>query len=361
MPVGKKICKECGTPCGVRLQECYCGYQFPVKGGGTRPPKVVKAPKAPKLPKEPKAPKLKIINTYDTPGQGRKECGKCHKYVGAILKACICGSTEFIKKAIQLGPKPIQLHEEPGKGRKQCAGCHKYIASVLLKCACGSTEFVKRVVEPKAPKAVQTYSEAGPGRKQCAKCSQFMAAVHKHCACGSEEFVKKVEVYDKSGRGRKECPGCKIIVGRTVEVCPSCQHEFPPVEEIETAKKDRFDLPSYVDIEASRAFQKCGCGNRLILAPAGDAPKLNSTDADAVCAWMEKTIKQGHEIGLHYSPAALRSFASRQYDRNGEEFDTIICHLNNCVTGVDAQNDDLYEDQDEVTDDDALGAELAAV
>ena len=281
-------CPECGAKCSEK--ECYCGYQFNAKEAK------LKTPRVPKPPRE--------IKVFDGPGRG--------------LKACSCG---------------------------------KYVGIRNEKCpACGGSNFIKAAKKEVSPKEIKTYDEYGHGRKQCAQCKKYIAGIYKKCRCGSEEFVtKKAATFDQGGNGRKQCPQCKVFVGRTVLVCPNCQHELPAVE-VEAVKKDRYGSPVMVDVEASRSAGACQCGHRIIIAPAGESPKLNSTDPDVVCAWVDKTIAQGHELGLHYSPSALRYFVARQYDRTTIEYSEIIGHLTNCIKEQPDESDYEEDSEEELLD-----------
>lgn len=318
MPKGSKTCPECSAVCRSVAASCYCGYEF-----------VAKQQKEPKAKVEKP---VKEVKFYDEPGQGRKQCSGCHRYIGAILKKCPCGSTEFVKRIVELhAAKPIHTYDEPGKGRKECVSCHKHVGFPVKKCLCGSIEFVKKTAVVEESKEIIVHKKPGKGLKYCKGCEGYVGIRTATCSCGNVFFEQQVN---------EECE----LVAKSIRV-------------------DRFDVPTKTDVEASKHQSRCGCGKRIIIAPAGDAPKLHSIDAKAVCTWAEKTIQLGHDMAIHYSPAALRYFLARQYDpdmsnHTAEELSTIIDHLNNCVTGEDAESDP-YEDQGDVTDDDELSAEAA--
>ena len=320
MPKGYRICDDCGASVSIRSSECYCGRVFRKS-----------EPKQPKELKVKVEKPVKEVKFYDEPGQGRKQCAGCHRYIGAILKKCPCGSTEFVKRIVELhAAKPVHTFDEPGKGRKECVSCHKYVGFPVKKCLCGSTEFVKKMAVAESSKEIVVHKKPDKGLKYCPGCTGYVGVRSAKCACGHVFFEQQT-----GEDGEKK-----------------------------SVRADRFDIPTSGDIEASRSASRCGCGKRIVIAPRGDAPKLHSTDADAVCAWMEKTMKFGHEQeAVHYSPAALRYFLARQFDpdmssHTTEELNTVIDHLNNCVTGVDA-DEDPDEDQEEVTDGDEWDAEAA--
>ena len=175
------------------------------------------------------------------------------------------------------------------------------------------------------------------------------------CRCGSVSFVKKSHIFEEAGHGRKQCPQCHIFVRKIIPQCPACQHVFELEPEPEPVKQDRYGRPTSVDVEASRSAGACQCGHRIIIAPAGESPKLNSTDPDVVCAWVDKTIAQGHDLGLHYSPSALRYFVARQYDRTTIEYSEIIGHLTNCIKEQPDESDYEEDSEEELVEAEGCG------
>ena len=93
--------------------------------------------------------------------------------------------------------------------------------------------------------------------------------------------------------------------------------------------------PDFTDFEARQSANQYGWTGSVIVTPAGPCPhKLNSTDKEDVEAWAEKVIASGHSNkDLHYSPSALRYFASHFYDLHGKEYQEVAKHITEMFGG----------------------------
>lgn len=93
----------------------------------------------------------KMVSTYTTCGDGKKQCPKCEIYIDTKSKLCKCGNTNFNSKVMVDG-KEINTYGEPKRGRRQCQKCYKYIGNRIPVCPCGY-KFIKggklKKVEPK--------------------------------------------------------------------------------------------------------------------------------------------------------------------------------------------------------------------
>jgi hypothetical protein len=349
-----KVCDNCWHKNPIDAQVCeQCGGVF----------------KTETKPVEPAVAKSSEVRTFDGPGKGRKQCAKCQRYIGAKTDACVCGSTDFAKKVYEpkspklktsTEPKPIKTFDAGGRGLKECAKCHKFIGSILRTCACGSTEFIRKTPDVQEPKPIKTFDAGGRGLKECAKCHKFLGNVVKTCACGSTEFIRKtpivkekeVKVYDRPGPCRKQCEQCKQYVDRQCRQCV-CGHAFDmsDIPELPENKKpvknqDRWELPAMIDVEGARYAKLCGCGCRVIIGPAGVCPKLTHTDEASVHNWAAKTLDSGHVESLHYSPAALRYYLATQFDRRSEEYKETLRHLDNWLEMSTCPPEDDYDTEE---------------
>jgi len=265
--------------------------------------------------------------------------------------------------------KPAQVHDTGGPGFKPCHNCGKFYGVRISHCpACGA-KYKKQpkpkvAKKPKKRKPIEDYpvfDEGGKGRKECSNdtCGKFYFTILPKCPKCGTEYVKPdqgIKTYDGPGRMRKQCPECKVYVGYSAEKC-ACGHDFaadvpdPPAEpepkrEPKHSKVDRWSQPTNIEIEATQSFQRCGCGGRIILAPAGGSPaKLESTDEEAVQVWHDKVMEDGHSKGNHYSPAALRYFvAFYHFDRNSDEY-AEVCEV---LRGLYARHDNEPVEEEEL-------------
>lgn len=130
------------------------------------------------------------VTVYEGPGKARKVCPSGH-YVHARTGVCVCGH-EFREgaKAEQDAKNAPSVYTEPGQGRKHCINCDKYVGVKNRSCpACGA-EFTSK----QEPKPANTFSEGGKGRKECPGCKQYVGARTLECECGFD-FTKPTIAY----------------------------------------------------------------------------------------------------------------------------------------------------------------------
>lgn len=306
------------------------------------------------------------MKTFKDAGKGRKQCPNCKIYIAArtgVCPDCDYELTEGAKaaqaavqeKANDLQKRQSEVHDTGGRGRRQCHGCKKYYGVRLKVCpGCGVAAVkVDKVAE------ITVYDEPGKRRKQCPDCNKYVGFRAEECVCGHifeaeavKEEIPSITTYEEGGSHRKECPCGKFVNKKNMECV--CGHKFEeaPVSSVTNYK------PSEMEIEASRAKQRCGCSCLLILAPAGACPvKLTSTDPDHVADWANNVISTGHQQGKHFSPSAIRYYVRTFYDMGSPEYDEVIN-----VLALEAPLDD-YGDSDGDSDDEFVDedGELADV
>lgn len=103
---------------------------------------------------------IKTPSFSDVPGQGRRQCGGCQKYIGVRCKRCpVCQADlavqgPTIRTAMPKPPaKVVETSNTAGRGRKLCPACRLYIGVRTLVCACGNKDFQKKGTYPN----VETY------------------------------------------------------------------------------------------------------------------------------------------------------------------------------------------------------------
>jgi len=259
-----------------------------------------------------------LVNTttYTEGGRGRKQCAGCLQkgrttFIGARVGLCpICQSTEFVKRAVvPEGEHIIKTFDEGGQGKKQCAKCKKFIGARHSQCICSSTEFIKAAKPEHKP--MTTYEESGKGRKYCSNCGQYIPACALRCLCGNEDFTKKandVPTYEEEGRGRKRCIKCNSILGSRSHICSVCGYKFPAKSENNSNRG--VNSPYYVPLAPytlELGFPRVSC--------TGDCPcKLHGTSEEEVKAWAEKCIDYGVKNEIEYTIECLKYWVRYFYE-----------------------------------------------
>jgi hypothetical protein len=106
------------------------------------------------------------VNTYDSPGRGRKQCDSCLVYVGVRNSHCVCGH-KFVKK--DPVPHVATRSDTGGRGKKYCPDCKMYVGVKTQICPCGyKFNFNKFYNGPKKAKEVVITPEMEVAATYCA-------------------------------------------------------------------------------------------------------------------------------------------------------------------------------------------------
>lgn len=80
------------------------------------------------------------MNTYDSPGRGRKRCESCGIYVGVRTTDCLCG---HVFKPSEKKEVKRSVKTEGGRGLKYCEACENYVGARCHQCPNCGHEFIK--------------------------------------------------------------------------------------------------------------------------------------------------------------------------------------------------------------------------
>lgn len=150
---------------------------------------------------------------YDEAGKGRKLC-VCGKFVAARSVQCPCCKNVFNAEALariesrQVEIKEIETYNEPGQGRKQCQKCFKYISARRTSCKCGHTFEAKE-------KEVAAFDTPAEGLRQCLSCEKYIGNRYRECPnCGEkQDKLTKVKTTDSEYDEAIACPPTSCIPG----------------------------------------------------------------------------------------------------------------------------------------------------
>jgi copper chaperone CopZ len=228
----------------------------------------------------------------------------------------------------------MKISDVPGNGKKQCPQCLKYVGARNYKCPnCNNPmptangEAMVRKTQP-----IKKISDVGgQGKRQCPKCLKYVGIRNYKCPnCGNPlpTLIKKVPP--------KKIPPAPIL------------DEIPPKEvKVEPKKYDvafdnrQWPIQHRVEVEASQSARVCGCKNVILITPPGGCPhRLGGTDPDTVMEWANKVVEAGHNISRHFAPAALRYFVREFYPVDTIEHGQ-VCQLLlgfGCESGTEPSN-----------------------
>lgn len=156
-------------------------------------------------------PEIEIEDKHLKPGPGKKQCPSCQKYIGVRSENCsLCNynfktkeKTEVERQSVVIN-SDIKKFDGPGKGRKECPKCHSFIGARTSECECGYSFESKSSQKEETKKSffVEEKTKGIFGLIASAKAKQQEQEKKQK---EKEQGLVKFQI---EGRGRKLCPDC---------------------------------------------------------------------------------------------------------------------------------------------------------
>lgn len=189
-----------------------------------------------------------LDDKYLNPGPGKKQCKNCQKYIGVRSETCpLCNFNFTSKEKTEIGHSKVEKTEiftkkfdGPGKGRKECSKCHSFVGARTVECECGynfESKILSKEVSKKLP-----FIEEKPNKGIIGLIAEVKEKQEKE-EKKQKEKERGLVRFLTPGQGKKSCPSCVLrgdklcYIPVATRVC-DCGYVFEKKEKSEPFKRE---------------------------------------------------------------------------------------------------------------------------